>query len=466
MSLSPTLSLNGKFRFPLDFTLATSEAREAYVTNLINVELSTPYAQDKKNQLHLFTQKELETFSNYILYGKDSATQLSAPDGTLVGGTSVVDRGEISIEAKHTSYARKTTESLNGLMESPTFNENELSPIRAKANKYTTPKVNFSRAEARKDEVLAAELEPLWAEIDRVDYIIRATNPTTRPKLLNDLVIELGPDEGTRAYNDLIAKPVDSLTLYKLRHLLIDLRKQQYVIRDCFLPATLPQTQKSIYCGNDDLGWGMEWGDVIYEIGPLGAYKEGDLKFTEPTKLPLTHHQHHIDKELPLINFTDPAHIRLVFEGYLDLETEALRNPLSGCKDLLTTIKFYTELTDLSPSYRRILELKIQKKTNSYIANIVNKEFNIHHTENYISTIYCQKICGDIADTAILNYDGYMARLDPFKWKVCSGCGKKHLKDTRVFTRKTRSSDGLSNKCKLCEKHDRQINKDKVKEPS
>lgn len=129
--------------------------------------------------------------------------------------------------------------------------------------------------------------------------------------------------------------------------------------------------------------------------------------------------------------------------SHTDLESEAMRNPLSGCADLLNTLNFYREQTDLSPSYRRILELKIQKQTNAVIAQRVNEEFNIHHTENYISTIYCQKICEDIADTAILVYDGYMARLDPFKWKVCSCCGERKLKDTRVYTRKTRSSDGL-----------------------
>lgn len=450
------MTIMSRFRFPLDFTLTTSEEREQFVNAIIDKELSTPYGQNKQNILNLFTQKELETFSNYILYGKDSATQLVTPNGELVGGTSVVDRGEITIEAKHSTYSRKPVESLNGLMESPTFNENELSPIRAKANKYVTPKVSFSREEARKIPGLAEELEDLWEEIDRVNNIIRAATPKSRPGLLEDLVREKGIDEGTRAYNDLISKEVDSLTLYKLRHLLVDLRKQQYTVRDCFCPATLPQTQKSVYCGNDDLGMGFEWGNIIYEMAPLGAYKEGDLKFTDPRRLTLNHHHFKLDTSLPLVDFTNPAHIRLLFESYLDLESEAMRNPLSGCADLLNTLNFYRGQTDLSPSYRRILELKIQKQTNAVIAQRVNEEFNIHHTENYISTIYCQKICEDIADTAILVYDGYMARLDPFKWKVCSCCGERKLKDTRVYTRKTRSSDGLSNKCKACEKKERQ----------
>ena len=449
----------GKFRFPLDFTLPTSEERRAYVDKIVETQLNLPSAHNTPNLNYIFTQKELDTFSNYILYGKDESTLLTTESGERIGGTSGVDRGEISIQSKHSSFSRKPTESLNLLMESPTFNENDLSPIRPKTNKYTTPKVNFSRKEAYSIPGLAEELEPLWEEIDRIDRLIQVNtgDPTKIAKVRGALISELGETEGNNALAHFQSQtPIDSLKLYKLKHLLIDLRKQQYTIKDCFAPATQLQTQKSSYCADEDLGLLSNLSSANYSIFPLGAYTPGDLKFESPTSLDYNHRQHHTDTSIPTIDFTNPSHIHTLYNNYLELEAEVLSNPLSSGSDLLLTLDFYRSKANLSPSYERILDLKIKRLTNARIAEIVNQEFDLHHTENYISTIYCRKICEAIAEAAQLNYDGYLERFDPFRWKVCTGCGEKKLKDTRNFTRKARSSDGLTSRCKLCEKKERQ----------
>lgn len=449
----------GKFRFPLDFTLSTSEERRAYVDKIVETQLNLPSAHNIQNLNYIFTQRELETFSNYILYGKDESTLLTTPDGAKVGGTSSVDRGEIAIQSKYASFARKPVESLNLLMESPTFNENDLSPIRPKTNKYTTPKVNFSRKEAQSIPGLAEELEPLWDEIDRIDRLIRVNSGDSAKieAVRKELINELGVTDGNDALAHIQSQtPLDSLKLYKLRHLLIDLRKQQYTIRDCFAPATQMQTQKSSYCADEDLGLLTNLSSANYTIFPLGAYTPGDLKFESPTSLTFEHKQHHNDTSIPTIDFTNPSHIHTLYNNYLELEAEVLSNPLSSGADLIRTLDFYRLRANLSPSYERILDLKIKRLTNAKIAQMINEEFGLHHTENYISTIYCRKICEAIAEAAQLNYDGYLERFDPFKWKTCTGCGEKKLKDTRNFTRKARSSDGLTSRCKLCEKKERQ----------
>jgi hypothetical protein len=41
-------------------------------------------------------------------------------------------------------------------------------------------------------------------------------------------------------------------------------------------------------------------------------------------------------------------------------------------------------------------------------------------------------------------------------WKVCTKCGRELLRDSRNFVKKTKSSDGLTNKCKRCDKEERQ----------
>ena len=96
----------------LDFSIPTSKERMEFIKK---------YMDDTCR----YTKKELETISNYILYGKDE------------DGTSIVDRKEIQIKPKHNSYTKRNIESLDSLLESPTFKEEQLSlnPI-----KYRNPK--------------------------------------------------------------------------------------------------------------------------------------------------------------------------------------------------------------------------------------------------------------------------------------------------------------------------------------
>jgi ribosome biogenesis protein Tsr3 len=84
-------------KFKLDFTIYSSKERLEAI---------------KQIDLSSLTKSELETVTNYVLYGKDD------------DGTSSVDRKEIQIKTKFNSYQKNRTVSLEGLMESPTFDEN------------------------------------------------------------------------------------------------------------------------------------------------------------------------------------------------------------------------------------------------------------------------------------------------------------------------------------------------------
>ena len=83
-----------------------------------NLDFNIESAKDrleaiKKIPLDTLTKKDLETISNYVLYGKDE------------DGTSAVQRKEIQIKTKFNSYQKKENmvTSLDALMESPTFDE-------------------------------------------------------------------------------------------------------------------------------------------------------------------------------------------------------------------------------------------------------------------------------------------------------------------------------------------------------
>ena len=84
-------------KFKLDFTIESTEERLEAIKSI---------------PLETLTKKDLETVTNYVLYGKDE------------DGTSIIQRKEIQIKPKFNSYQRENTTSLDALMESPTFDEN------------------------------------------------------------------------------------------------------------------------------------------------------------------------------------------------------------------------------------------------------------------------------------------------------------------------------------------------------
>lgn len=117
-----------KNRLNLDFSLITIEDR----TNFVKNYLETP--QFKKLPP---TKEELETISNYILWGKEN------------DGKSLVQKKQIQIKTKNSTWTSQSNlSSLDELFESPTFNEFQLSPLYE--THYTAEKETFSRSTALK----------------------------------------------------------------------------------------------------------------------------------------------------------------------------------------------------------------------------------------------------------------------------------------------------------------------------
>ena len=125
---------------------------------------------------------------------------------------------------------------------------------------------------------------------------------------------------------------------------------------------------------------------------------------------------------------------------------------------LLWTLDFYIEKANLSEQQLLIVRDKKFRLPNKEISRNLEKELNITHQENYISTIW-NKITGLIADAAELNYDEWINRNYDKSWKVCNCCHKELLRDPRNFVKKSKSTDGLTGRCKRCDKEIRQKKK-------
>lgn len=388
----------------LDFTIITAQDREKFIAELL------------QNKTIQYTQKEIETMGNYILYGKDSED-----------GSSCVDRKEVQIATKYSSYKKKEPESLESLLENPNFNEG----IFIKHNNHhKTIKPTIDR---EKDADIPT-IQELWKEIDRIKYRL---------------------DVSTGKIQDDTVKKLEGLQLYKMKHYLIDLRRQQFYLKDIFKPQILQygsSAHPTLPTEETELPWGLEGSD--YDIAPLGVITINDKRFYSPREVEEKDYHYNKDAKY-LIDFRNPEHIYLLFENYYDMWTYGEDKPECILSDIVKTLDFYTARADLSETRQFILECKKLKMRNEEIRVKLNNKFGLTHTANYISTIWKQNICGDIADAAILHYDYYLNRDNQFVWKRCNKCGEIKLKDTREFVRKTRSSDGLSGRCKKCDKESR-----------
>ena len=383
----------------LDFSINTSKDRKNFIDNYMKERMANGYT---------FTQKEIETMANYMLYGKDS------------DGTSIVDRKEIDIDTRYASYKKKRPESLEALMESPAFNETNI--VTTNIYKKEKPKID------REKDSDVPGMKELWESIDRLDHRIKVTE---------------GKEEDSNI------KPLTSQQLYKAKHHLIELRTQQYLLKDSVKP-TLPPTNPidRLYTIHEqDVQWDSL--DSNYSIAPLGLYSSNPKRFESPRSL--EERDYHYNKDAKFIlDFRNPGHIKELIEFHEELVTAALDNPENLLDDIIQTLDFYIKFAELDKEKTIILEGKIQKLPIAAIQKQLEEQLNIHHSPNYISTIYTQRICKEIAEAAQLHYDMYMNREYQNMWKKCSQCGETKLLDARVFMRKSRSSDGYNSKCKKC----------------
>jgi hypothetical protein len=135
-------------RLKLDFSLQTDAERKEFLEQYL---LSETF-RDRPP-----TPDELETMADYLLWGKNEEGLNGKQQG-------------LDLRTKHGTWDDSPVDSLEELMESPTFNEASLSPIGAV--RYTQKKEVFSREEALEQapDYLKPQFLTLFREIDKLDY--------------------------------------------------------------------------------------------------------------------------------------------------------------------------------------------------------------------------------------------------------------------------------------------------------
>lgn len=439
-------------RLRLNFQIDSTEERTQFIKEYLNRE------EFQKKPL---TEDELETCANYILWGKDS------------DGKNSVQRKEIQIKTKNGTWDTREDESLDALIESPTFSETQL--FFNSNTHYKKSHKNFSREKALKEAPpqLIPIFQDLFSQIDSLDLLLNyydlahgKRKKPPRPELLQ----QFSPEQQLQIQED--STHLNQFKYLKLRHLLVELRRQQYTLKDTY--ATQIQRHTSPI---PQIDYNSPSFDTDINIYPLGVFdidnraqlnifniqndpiqfSESELK--EISNILWTKRKQFIKDKTQkkfLIDFRDIEHVYNIFLLYYNLEDTTFLGDIENKTDaLLRTLHFYMDMANLNEVQYDILHLKMNQQKNQAVADFINKKYNKSYTANYISTIFRQKIIKQINEAAKYHELWVENLFYPENFKRCSTCGQLYLIDGRNFVKKTRSKDGFSNRCKKCDKKDR-----------
>lgn len=435
-------------RLKLDWTLSTAKERSAFIQEYINTDI---FQKKPPNE------EELETMGNYLLWGQDE------------DGFNPDQKKEIQLPRRNSTWATQNTSSLEELLENPNFSENSIHPLGASAAKKH--RSNLSREELRK-KLHPQDLETfetLWKEIDRVELEINFFE-LERGKRTKPPREELFRSFSEEEVSTLKARgqKLTQFQYLKLRHLLVELRRQQYPLKDAVLPGVFekiderppstPGEEASFEANVAVFPLGLEEDFLFKDFGELIPQNFGEEELWKISKFYWKKKEEEKRIQREAIFYFDFRDLEMVYQLILGLEEfrdAAEEQELSNAAKLLKTLLYYVRQAHLTIIQQKILELKIKKIKNQEIADTINSKFGKKYTANYISTIFRQKIVPAINEAASYHEKVVGSLFFEEEFKACSKCGKIMLRDTSNFVKKSRARDGLSSSCKRCDKRDR-----------
>lgn len=440
-------------RLNLDFTLSTSRERQDFVTKYLqNIDFNP-------------TNKELETIANYVLYGRNETDDEYAP-----AGKSLVDSGHVIIEVRNSPWTKKRPESLDALLETSAETGNPVEMQYGLVHKrppsyYRIRKETFSRKATRKaletrDPRLLREYEDLWRRIDETEYLVtRYALIHNRRKLpiRDELLSRLVPTVQRKL--DLQAQELSAYHWSKLRHHLVFLREEQYILRDGYSPTIGRPRRFTSVPGTPSI-------EEVLPLGTKSLSNYGDILFPDNlVTLIESNSRDYISDfitnfETPsgnVLDFENPEHVAALIYLYKDLEHSPEEDDLETQEFIVSlgnTLLYYIVTSKLDPMHIDIVRMKSEGEINDVIKDYVNTKYDKTYSSNYISTIFRRKCCEAIAEAATKHVSILRSYVNKGRggFKKCNTCGTWLLRDASEFVRKARSRDGLSSRCKSCDR--------------
>ena len=209
---------------------------------------------------------------------------------------------------------------------------------------------------------------------------------------------------------------------FLLKKQLIEMRQDQYSIKSAYKPP-------------------------MYATGMIKSFVKADLS----ENITMNEHQEPISDGF--ISFFNPFHISALLCNYSLLKEESYGNFMNDCYYLMQDLDNLIEKTlkDKYPLYYDLLIYKIDGKQNTEIQELLDKDWGIKHSIEYISSLWRNKIPKLLAEQAKEDYImWYYTTQEYGQWKKCSRCGQIKLAHNRFFSKNKTSKDGFYSICKDC----------------
>lgn len=212
-------------------------------------------------------------------------------------------------------------------------------------------------------------------------------------------------------------------TAYKLRKQLIEMRKDQYVIKGSY--------KKPIYSMNlIKSASKIDLSEKVKEDKDNGTVSSNGL-----------------------INFFNEKHISALLCNYSKLKEDSWDKFNNDMKWMMMDLDVLVDnaLKGKYPLYYDIVIYKIDGKQNAEIQQLLYEKHGIKHSVEYISCLWRNKIPKLIAEQAQKDWLIWHYTFEDYgKWKRCSRCGQIKLAHNYYFSKNKTSRDGYYSICKEC----------------
>ena len=217
-------------------------------------------------------------------------------------------------------------------------------------------------------------------------------------------------------------KVTEGKDAFVIKKALIEMRKDQYVIKNAYrrpiVPNKLTRSTHVIMLPDETSSFDDEDGYPI----PKG------------------------------VSLLDPVVCSAILCNYSRLKEDSF-DRFEG--DLYYLMLAFDEIADKAlkeyPLYEKIVECKVDGLQNTQIQEILQVEFGIKHSLEYISSLWRKKIPKLIASQAEDEYlYWYYLNIEKGKYKKCSRCGQVKLAHNKYFSKNKTSRDGYYSICKKC----------------
>lgn len=335
----------------LDFNLQAYQERLGLVNFL-----------DSQGLLSECSPTELDKVANYLLYAEDIDTEVELKEGSK----------------KKVSYET--------LIET-TLGENTVQKSQ-EISVYKAPRPSINRKE---DYVIPGMID-LWEAIDIIDERYRYCKNVLDRKIDMDPSRALMPTYQNK---------------YFMREWMIDLRREQFLLKDIFKPTIC-----NIPCFN---GYQIKKDYIGIRIG-----------------------DHILCENDMYVDFGNWRHIYAMLKYYAGMEIVIKDNPYHEWWYIYEFLNELINQIDWSPEHKIILDRKIYRVPNEDIVNELEALGHKAYSVNYISTIWKQHISKRIAQQSYLWWnereykpDGTLRTM--FKWKICPECNRQLFADPLNF---------------------------------